>query len=38
MKVLRARCSGLDVHKESVVASVRLQRGSEALPKFQTGL
>ena len=29
MKVLHARCSGLDVHKESVVACARLQRGAK---------
>lgn len=29
MKVLHARCAGLDVHKESVVACARLQRGAK---------
>jgi transposase len=29
MKVLHARCAGLDVHKELVVACVRLQRGAK---------
>ena len=29
MKVLHAKCAGLDVHKELVVACVRLQRGAK---------
>lgn len=29
MRVLHARCAGLDVHKELVVASARLQRGGK---------
>jgi transposase len=29
MKVLHARCAGLDVHKESVVACIRLQHNAE---------
>jgi len=28
MKVLHARCAGLDVHKELVMACARLQRGA----------
>jgi len=30
MKVLHARCAGLDVHKDTVVACVRIQEGSTA--------
>ena len=29
MKVLHARCAGLDVHKDLVVACARLQRGTK---------
>ncbi len=36
MDVLHARCAGLDVHKETVVACVRLQRGRRVEREAQT--
>lgn len=36
MEVLHPRCAGLDVHKESVVACVRLARGRKVTRQVQT--
>jgi transposase len=36
MKVLYARCAGLDVHKDTVVACVRIARGAEAEHEVRT--
>jgi transposase len=35
MKVLHARCAGLDVHKQTVVACARLQEGAEVRRELQ---
>lgn len=36
MELLHARCAGLDVHKDSVVASLRVQQGSRAQHEVRT--
>jgi len=36
MEVMYPRCAGLDVHKDSVVACVRVQEGPSALHKVET--
>lgn len=36
MELLHPRCAGLDVHKDSVVACVRIQRGAEATHEVKT--
>ena len=36
MEVMHARCAGLDVHKDSVVACVRVQEGSQVSHGVQT--
>ena len=36
MEVLHRRCAGLDVHKDSVVASIRLQRGRQSTRQVET--
>lgn len=36
MEVIYARCAGLDVHKETVVGSVRIQRGREVKRETRT--
>lgn len=36
MEVLHPRCAGLDVHKDSVVACVRIQQGPEVVRHVQT--
>jgi transposase len=36
MEVMYPRCAGLDVHKETVVACVRIASGGEASPSVRT--
>jgi len=36
MEVLYPRCAGLDVHKESVVACIRIASGGEVVTEVQT--
>ena len=36
MEVLHPRCAGLDVHKDSVVACVRIQQGRHAVSQVET--
>lgn len=36
MEVIHARCAGLDVHKETVVAAVRLARGGKVQRETRT--
>lgn len=36
MELLHPRCAGLDVHKDSVVACVRIQRGADAAHEVKT--
>src|SRR5580704_7371529 len=36
MEVLHARCAGLDVHKDSVVACVRIQQEPQAAHQVRT--
>jgi transposase len=36
VEVLHQRCAGLDVHKKSVVAAVRLAEGSKVITEVKT--
>ena len=36
MEKLHPRCAGLDVHKDSVVACVRIQEGPQAVHRVET--
>ena len=36
MEIMHARCAGLDVHKDSVVACVRIQQGPQAVCQVRT--
>ena len=36
MEVIRERCAGLDVHKDSVVVCVRVQEGRQARREVRT--
>ena len=36
MEVLYPRCAGLDVHKDSVVACIRIASGGEVVTEVQT--
>src|SRR5215475_11708698 len=36
MELLHRRCVGLDVHKDTVVAAIRIQRGAEKESKVRT--
>lgn len=36
MEVMYARCAGLDVHKETVVACVRIADGGQVSPSIRT--
>jgi len=36
MELLHPRCAGLDVHKDSVVACIRIQQGPQAVHQLET--